>query len=74
MTSLIILQGNSLDGFYDQALDYLHTKYHTHPPYSANVHVNERMISEMGYYEGMAQDMADQNHYAQDIPLGKLVI
>jgi hypothetical protein len=26
MSSLIIIQGNSLESFYDQTIDYLHTK------------------------------------------------
>jgi len=74
MTSVIIIQGNSLESFYDQSLDYLYTKYHTHPSYSPDVHVDDNMVSEMGYFEQMAQDGVEQNSYPKDIPLGKLVI
>ena len=74
MSRLIIIQGNSLESFYDQTIDYLHTKYHTHPSYSPGVHLDDHLVSEMGYYERMAQDTDDQESYDQGVPLGKLVI
>jgi hypothetical protein len=70
----VIRPGNTLESRYDRVMDYLCTKYHSHAPSPPDVHVDERMISEMGYYARMAQDMADQNQFAQDVPLGKLVI
>jgi hypothetical protein len=31
MTKVIIISGESLDGFYEKAVHYFHNKYHTHP-------------------------------------------
>jgi hypothetical protein len=74
MSSLIIIQGNSLESYYDQTMDYIYTQYHSHAPYSPDVHLDDHLVSEMGYYERMAQDTADQENYDQGVPLGKLVI
>lgn len=74
MTSVIIMQGNSLENFYEQTMDYLYVNYHIHPIYAPDLYIDEEMASEVGYYESMANDMADQTYNKKKIPLGKLVI
>ena len=74
MTSVIIIQENSLQSIYDQSLDYLYSKYHSHPSYSPDVYVDENLSSEMGYFERMAQNIVEHNSFPQDIPLGKLIV
>lgn len=72
MTSIYIIQGDSLESFYEQTIHYLEAKYHSYPPYSPNTHIDSRTASEMSTHERMAADL--QDICAQDIPLGKIVL
>lgn len=72
MTSVIIIQGNSLESFYDQTIDYLHAKYHSYPAYAPDIHMDSHTASEMGYHERMAAEI--EGYQAQGIPYGKIVV
>lgn len=74
MSSVIIMQGNSLESFYDQTMDFLHAKYHSHSPDYPDFNFDDGMVSEMGYYECMADDIDEKKSYGRGVPLGKLVI
>jgi len=74
MTKVIIIQGGSLESYYEQTLDYLHAKYHTYPTNLLNVEVSPEEISLMGYFEKLAQNAAAEYAGDSDIPIGKMVI
>jgi len=69
--TVIIIQGNSLESFYDQTIDYLHAKYHNYPA-PPKVHMDSRTASEMGCHERMAESIKAQK--AQGVPKGKIVV
>lgn len=74
-----VIQGGSLESYYEQTMDYLHTKYHSYPSNLQNIPVSSEMESEMGYWTSMGQQIADDHASqttmeADDIPLGKLVV
>ncbi len=82
MTQVIIIQGGSLEQFYEQTLAYLTAKYHS---YNYNpMSVDPDVESEMRYYEQMAHNIAKDAYEsgggwqavadALGVPLGKLVI
>ncbi len=50
MTKVIIIQGGSLDSYYDMTMDYLLAKYHTHPstPTANKNRENERYSDHYG--------------------------
>ena len=72
MSSVIIIQGDSLDSFYDQTMDYLEAKYHYYPPCTPDLQMDSRTASEMGFHERMAADI--EGYQSQGIPLGKMVV
>ena len=74
MTHVIIISGGSLETYYEQTMDYLHAKYHTYPSNLPDLPVDPDVMSEMGYYEKLARNIADEADIDGSIPLGKLVI
>jgi len=74
MTKVIIIQGGSLESYYEQTLDYLHAKYHTYPSNIPDHPVSEEEISIMGCFEKLAQNAAAGYDYDGSVPIGKLVI
>ncbi|MBL6981231.1 MAG: hypothetical protein ISR58_08570 [Anaerolineales bacterium] len=74
MTKVIIIQGGSLESYYEQTLEYLHAKYHTYP---SNLYEQPSLSegsSQMGYYEKLAQNIAAEADIDGSLPLGKLVM
>lgn len=74
MTKVIIIQGGSLESYYEQTLEYLHAKYHTYP---SNLYEQPSLSegsSQMGYYEKLAQNIATEADIDGSLPLGKLVM
>lgn len=74
MTKVIIIHGGSLESYYEQAMDSLHTKYHTYPSKLLGLPVSAEDVSRMGYYEKMAQNIAAEADIDGNVPLGKLVL
>jgi len=74
MSSLIITPGNSLESVYDQTLDYIYNQYHSHAPNRSDVYIDDDRVSEMGYYQRMAEGLVDRDGYDPGVPLRKLVI
>jgi len=74
MTKVIILQGGSLENYYDRTLDYLYAKYHRHPRNQAveSLPINDEHSS--GFYEQMAQSCVSETQFDDCGSLGKLVI
>lgn len=70
---MIIIQGNSLDNFYDQTIDYLEAKYHYYPPYIPDLQMDHRTADEMGCHERIGDEVSRQQYQAQNIPLGRMV-
>ncbi|MBC8505242.1 MAG: hypothetical protein H8D34_10315 [Chloroflexi bacterium] len=71
---MIIIQGGSLESYYEQTLEYLHAKYHTYP---SNLYEQPSLSegsSQMGYYEKLAQNIAAEADIDGSLPLGKLVM
>ncbi len=80
MTKIIILQGDSLESYYEQTLEYLHTKYHSSPsiilesPSYRVVGSHEDPPNSVGYYENLARNIAERADSDKPASLGKLVI
>lgn len=74
MTKVIIIQGGSLESYYEQTMDYLHAKYHTYPSNLLDTYASSEDTSRMGYYEKLARNIADEAELDASVPLGKLVI
>ncbi|MBC8504983.1 MAG: hypothetical protein ISR58_14310 [Anaerolineales bacterium] len=74
MTQVIIIQGGSLESYYEQTLDYLHAKYHSYPSNLPELSVDPDVECELGYYERLARKIAEEAGIDGSIPLGKLVI
>ncbi len=74
MTKVIIIQDGSLESYYEQRLDYLQAKYHSHPSSLPKLSVDSDVESELGYYERLANNIAQEAGSNVDIPIGKLVI
>jgi len=73
MTRIVIIEGESLDSFYDQIVDYLEAKYHYYkyhyyPSCTPDMQMGSRTASEMGFHERMAADFEDGT------PPGKIVV
>lgn len=74
MTKVIIIQGGSLESYYEQTMDYLHAKYHTYPSNLLDLPCSAEDASKMGYYEKLARNIADEAEIDGRVPIGKLVI
>ncbi|MBL7164613.1 MAG: hypothetical protein ISS57_18655 [Anaerolineales bacterium] len=74
MTKVIIIQGGSLESYYEQTMDYLHAKYHTYPSNLLDLPISPEDASRMGYYEKLAQNIAAEADIDDSVPLGKLVV
>ena len=72
MTKVIIIQGDSLESYYEQTLYYLHQKYHTYPSNLSNVSVDPEIAAEQSMYERLARDSAD-TPVNSNLPPGKIV-
>jgi hypothetical protein len=79
MTKVIIIQGGSLESYYEQTLNYLHQKYHTYPSKLLDLYVDPDIMAEVSMYERLAHDtassappqlMAD----GRPLPKGKIVL
>ena len=74
MTKMIIIQGGSLESYYEQTLDYLHAKYHTYPSSLYDQRRSSGDAGQMGYYEKLAQYIASEAEIDGSIPSGKMVV
>ncbi len=74
MTKVIVIQGGSLDSYYEQTMDYLQAKYHTYPFDLFDLHVPPQTESSMGYYEKLARNIVNEAGVDGISPPGKLVI
>jgi hypothetical protein len=59
MTKVIIIQGGSLDSYYEKTLNYLHEKYHTYPSNLLDLHIDPDVMARDGMYERLAKDTAN---------------
>ncbi len=74
MTKVTITQGGSLESFYEQAIDYLHQKYHTYPSNLKDLHIDPDAMAEIGMYERLAHDTANSAPVDTSLPPGKIVL
>ncbi len=74
MTKVIIIQGGSLESYYEQTLDYLHAKYHTYPSNLYDQGKSSVDSDQMGYYEKLAQNIAAEADIGGSIPSGKMIV
>lgn len=74
MTKVIIVQGGSLESYFDLTMDYLHAKYHRHQsnlPKSRSL-ADDGSCSE--YFENLVDDTISIAQINNSVPSGKLVI
>ena len=74
MTKVIIIQGGSLDSYYEQTLNYLHQKYHQYPSNLLDLYVDPDVMAEVGMYERLARDTAAEAPIDTSLPPGKIVL
>ena len=86
MTKVIIIQGGSLESFYEQTLEYLHAKYHSYPSYDPmsvdpqseiDLHSVERLaknIAKAAKDAGYTNLTEDQLHCLEVKGMGGLVL
>ncbi len=74
MTKVIIIQGGSLDSYYEQTLNYLHQKYHTYPSNLLDLYIDPNQMAENGMYERLARDTAASASVDISLPPGKIVL
>lgn len=56
MTKIIIYSESSLDGFYEQTLEYLHDKYHVHSTTLTERPITAAEAAHISYYDAMGRD------------------
>jgi len=56
MTKIVIYSESSLDGFYDQTLQYLHDKYHTYSTTLTERPISAAEAAHTSYYDAMGRD------------------
>jgi len=61
MTQVIIIQGQSLDSFYDQTIEYLEAKYHSYPSPAPDMEIDNRSAHEMQQGECQAAENASNS-------------
>ncbi len=74
MTKVIIIQGGSLESYYEQTLEYLHAKYHTSHSNLFTSRTSKEDTCRAGYYEKLAQNIATQTGIDGNVPLGKAIV
>ena len=75
MTQVIIIQGGSLESYYEQTMDYLYAKYHSYPSNLPEWSIDPDTQSELSYYERLADNLAgDPGNYPADYIPGHSVI
>ncbi len=74
MTKVIIIQGGSLESYYEQTMNYLHAKYHNYPSNLLDLHVCPEERSRQSYYEAQARQIAAGASADGGVPLGKMVV
>jgi len=74
MTKVIIIQGGSLDSYFEQTINHLHQKYHTYPSKLLDLHIDPDVMAEGGMYERLARDTAAEAPIDTSLPPGKIVL
>ena len=74
MTKVIIIQGGSLDSYYEQTLNYLHQKYHNYPSNLKDLHVDPKVMGEMAMYERLVEQSASEHVCDPGLPSGKIIL
>jgi hypothetical protein len=74
MTKVIIIQGGSLDSYYEQTSNYLHKKYHTYPTNLQNLYVPQEQMDTEAMHERLARDTAANADINPNLPPGKIVL
>ncbi len=74
MTKVIIIQGGSLDSYYEQTLNYLHQKYHTYPSNLLDLYIDPNQMAENTMYERLASETASHAIVDTNLPPGKIVL
>jgi hypothetical protein len=69
----VIIQGGSLESYYEQTMNYLHAKYHNYPSNLLDLHVCPEERSRQSYYEAQARQIAAEANVDGNISLGKMV-
>jgi len=58
MTQVIIIQGQSLDSFYGQTIEFLEAKYHSYPPQEPDLEIDPRTAHDLQQGERQAAEFA----------------
>lgn len=56
MTKVVIYSNVNLESFYEQTLQYLHEKYHSHPTMLDYSPLTEDEAARITYYDGLGRD------------------
>jgi hypothetical protein len=57
MTKILIIQGGTLDQWYEIGLNYLHQKYHTYPSNLQNLYVSQEQMHTDSMCKRLARDI-----------------
>ena len=74
MTKVIIIQGGSLESYYEQTMNYLQNKYHNYYSSLPDLHNCPEERSKQSYYEAQARQIAAGVSADGGVPLGKMVV
>lgn len=73
MTKVVIYSNTNLESFYEQTLEYLNEKYHSHPTMLNYGPLDAQEAARISYYDGMGRDTARHairsqrsSHYARN--------
>ena len=58
MTKVIILSDDTLDRYYERALQHLHNKFHTCPTNLAGQPISDIDATQISYYDALAREIA----------------
>jgi len=58
MTKVVIYSNTNLESFYEQTLQYLHEKYHTHPTMLNYGPLTPEEAARISYYDGLGRATA----------------
>lgn len=56
MTKVVIYSNANLESFYEQTLQYLHEKYHSHPTMLDYGPLSAEEAARISYYDGLGRD------------------
>jgi hypothetical protein len=73
MTKVIIISGESLDGFYERTVQYLHNKYHTHPTHLIGNKTSETEAARNLNSSGIAYRSVLDTRIQDEVPPGKTI-